>query len=238
MSRQGCVFPNEYFESALEWHDEREWTFLGLCGCPSDLAVSAIQLAHLAAEKAKTAGMRFVIFDDDVVRSIKTPLESWRHIMPPEAWIDTETMQHDVDKMHCSEAWRHGLLLYIFRVFHWNPGEHITVEAAYHARQILDHVFACRDEGYLAKQAVFPLFLAGCEVTNESDQKRIGSFCSHWSKKTRYFMIASVMPLLEEIWAAQDAQGATNVSWWTVIDQWHTENGGACNGLPSTFCFG
>ena len=238
VSRQGCIFPYTYFESVLEHHHDQDWTFLGLCGCPNDLATAVIQLAHLAAEKVKAATMRFVIFDDGAFTEIQSMLRSWCYTADAEAWADEETMQHNVDKMHCSEAWRHGLLLYIFRVFQWNPGEEATVEVAYHARQVLDHVFACRDTGFLAKQTVFPLFLAGCEVKDTSARERIATFCAYWSQKTRFFMIDSVMPLLEEIWAAQEAKGTSAVSWWTVINRWHANDKLASGDFCATFCFG
>ena len=236
VSRQECVFPYTYFESVLRCRDDRLWTFFGLCGCPQSLVVPLIQLAHLAAEKQKTVSMRWVVFDASIVSEIEKSLEDWSHMSSTTAFDNEESMQQDQDCMHCSEAWRNGLLLYIYRVFRWEPGVAVPVHIVYRARVIMDHIFACRDEVFVSKQALLPLFFAGCEVTDRSAQKRIGKFCSSWDKRTGYHMFRSVMPLLEELWAEQKVKGPEKVWWGQIVDKRHSSE--SQHPLQTRLCFG
>lgn len=237
LSRQACVFPYSYLEAALRHKTDQTWNFFGLCGCPQNLALSAVQLAHLVVANQRTPTSQFSSFDADLVSEIEQSLQTWQHTSPVDAWVNEESMHRDNDEMHCSEAWRYGLLIYIYRVFQWQSGMPVPVQIAHQARLIVDHVFACRDTGYLAKQAIFPLFLAGCEITDQSVRRRISGFCIFWSDKTRYRMMNDVMPLLEDVWLAQETYGLHNVCWTSIIDKWHafyrTEGT-----IPKTLTFG
>lgn len=181
--------------------------------------------------------MQFVTFDDSLVAEIQQSLEAWHHVSSADAWQDEESMQQDEDRMHCSEAWRHGLLLYIYRIFRWTPNEAVPLQVVRHARTVTDHVFSCRDAGYLAKQAALPLLWAGCELTDLGIRGKIADFCTFWSGKTRYRLLDHVMPLLNEVWLAHEIQGHDNVCWTSVIDRWHAL-GQTNSSLPETFCLG
>lgn len=218
VSRQACVFPYEYFEAVLACRDDRSWTYFGLCGCPQSLVVPVVQLAHLAAEKQKSASMHWVVFDGSLVSEIERSLESWRHTPSADAFDDEENMHQDADCMHCSEAWRNGLLLYIYRVFWWSPGDAVPVRIVHRARAILDHACACRDDGFVARQALLPLFFAGCELADPSSLHKIIAFCSFWNERTRYHMFGSMIPLLGEVWRAQKINGPEYVWWGQIID--------------------
>lgn len=130
-------------------------------------------------------------------------------------------MHEDLDTMHCSEAWRHGLLIYIYRVFQWESGRSPSVRIVRRARVVADHLFACREDGLVAKQALLPLFFAGCELRDESIRKEIIEYCSLWNTKTRYHMFESTIPLLKEVWADQEQRGFHNVWWGQVADREH-----------------
>ncbi|KAG0650638.1 hypothetical protein D0Z07_2512, partial [Hyphodiscus hymeniophilus] len=170
-----------------------------------------------AIDTASLSGSRKAEIVDDVFCCIqydtKGFLENWTHLSPQTALLDEESMQQDQDTMHCSEAWRNGLLLYIYRMFWWEPGSKAPVQVGYRARSVLDHVFACRDDMNVSKQALLPLFLAGCELTNPSLRAKIIQYCSSWSSKTGYDMFNSAIPFLEEVWADQEVAGFNNV-WW------------------------
>ena len=93
-----------------------------------------MQLARLASEKQKSFSMRYVAFDVTLVMEIEHALESWCHLSSPAMasslgldYNSEEYIQQDQDRMHCSEAWRLGLLLYIYRVFWWEPGSSISI---------------------------------------------------------------------------------------------------------------
>lgn len=219
VNRTPCVFPYEYFEAVLASSDDRFWTYFGLCGCPQSLAVPAVQLAHLAAEKQKTASMRWVAFDSSLVSEIEQTLEAWSHTPSDTVLDDEESIHQDMERMHCSEAWRNGLLLYIYRVFWWKPADRLPGQVVARARTILDHACSCRDDQFLARQALLPLFFAGCEMADVSAQNRIKELCSLWNERTRYHMFGTMIPLLEQVWAARQTHGPEHVWWGQIVDK-------------------
>lgn len=218
VTRTPCVFPYEYFESVVAAGDSQLWTFFGLCGCPQSLVVPLVQLAHLAAEKQNSASMRWVVFDNSLVSEIEQALESWNHPPSDAAYDDEESMHQDMDCMHCSEAWRNGLLLYIYRVFWWKPADKPPRDLAARARTIIDHACSCRDDQFLARQALLPLFFAGCEVADPFSRDKIKTMCSVWNERTRYHIFGAMIPLLEEVWTAQEVNGPENVWWGQIVD--------------------
>lgn len=236
VNRTPCVFPYEYFEAALNCDDDPGWTLYDLCGCPKSLAVPLVQLAHLAAEKQRSSSMRWVSFDDTLVTEIEQSLEKWEHTPSDDASDDEEGMHEDTDQMHCSEAWRYGLLLYIYRVFRWQIGEAPPVKLARRARTVLDHVFACRDGHFVGRQALLPLFFAGCELTDNSSRGSIRYLCNMWNERTRYHLFAAMIPLLEEVWAQQINSGFQDVWWGQTIDQMNSTH--LKQALPTCICFG
>lgn len=236
VNRTPCVFPYEYFESVLACCDDHLWTFFGLCGCPQSLAVPLVQLAHLAAEKQKSASMRWVVFDNSLVSEIEQSLQAWSHSPSATAFDDEESMNQDMDCMHCSEAWRNGLLVYIERVFRWQPGETPPVSLVRRARVILDHACACRDDQFVARQALLPLFFAGCEMADSSARNRIRALCCAWNERTRYHMFGGMIPLLEEVWAGQMAHGSQYTWWGQVVDDKAASE--SRNSLEMRICFG
>lgn len=215
------MFPYAYCEAVLSNQSDREWDYFGLCGCPASLVKIVMQLARLSAERRKSSSMQYVTFDTNIILELEQALEFWHHISPATAFHDEEGMQQDLDGMHCSEAWRNGLLLYIYRVFHWEPGSSIPMHILHRARAIVDHIVACRDESMVSRQALLPLFFARCELRDRSLRRKILNFCSVWNERTRYHMFSTTIPLLEEVWAEQETRCFENVWWGQVIDRQH-----------------
>ncbi|EZF33587.1 hypothetical protein H109_01392 [Trichophyton interdigitale MR816] len=235
VSREGCVFPYAYPKAVLSKHDGQEWDYFGLCGCPPNLVHIVMQLARLCAEKRKSSSIQCATFDT-MLLEIEQSLESWDHISPATAIQDEESMQQDQDRMHCSEAWRNGLLLYTYRVFRWELGSSVPLPVLYRARAITDHVFACRDKSMVSRQALLPLFFAGCELRDQSLHRKIVEFCCIWDRRTRYHMFSNTIPLLEEVWAGQAAKGFENVWWGQIVDKQHSSQGD--HPLQMRLCFG
>ncbi|OAL74227.1 hypothetical protein A7D00_2259 [Trichophyton violaceum] len=175
-------------------------------------ACDVMQSARLCAEKRKSSSMQCATFDT-MILEIEQLLESWDHTSPATAIQDEECMQQDQDRMHCSEAWRNGLLLYTYRVFQWKLGSSVPLPILYRARAITDHVFACRDISMVSRQALLPLFFAGCELRDQSLRSKIVEFCCIWDRRIRYHMFSNTIPLLEEVWVEQAVKGFENV-WW------------------------
>ncbi|KAL2075862.1 hypothetical protein VTL71DRAFT_805 [Oculimacula yallundae] len=252
LSREDCVFPYEYFDAILSNQARREWDFFSLCGCPTSLAKIVMQIARLSASKQNQNRKGGFSFRTSIVNSNNTDMRAsisdieqeltiWCHTPAPAAFQDEESMHNDRDTMHCSEAWRHGLSLYIFRIFHWEPGASIPPYVIYIARVIVDHVTSCRDNEMISRQALFPLFLAGCELTDPSLRRKIVELCEKWDGRTRYHMFGDAVGLLEEVWERQEGIGGEEVWWGTVVDGRHkrteTDEDKACP-LKMRLCFG
>ncbi|KAH8676427.1 fungal-specific transcription factor domain-containing protein [Tricladium varicosporioides] len=236
LSREECVFPYAYFEAVMSNQNSREWDFFGLCGCPISLVKIAMQVARLSAERQKLSSTRDIIFDTTIISEIVQSLESWHHVPAAMAFQDEECMQQDQDIMHCSEAWRNGLLLYVFRVFQWELGSRIPMHILHRARVLVDHVVSCRDVAMISRQALLPLFFAGCELGDQSTRTEIVRYCSVWNEKTRYHVFSSTIPLLEEVWAEQETRGFENVWWGQIVDKQHSYKS-HCP-LQMRLCFG
>lgn len=236
VSREDCVFPDDYFQGILSTYNGQQWDYYGLCGCPLSLVKLVMQVMHLAVEKRKALLLPHVRFENTIISGIEHSLESWHHVSPETALRDEESMQEDRDSMHCSEAWRNGLLLYIYRVFQWNPGNSVPMSVVQRARVVVDHVFACRDDSMVPKQALLPLIFAGCELKDASTRKAILRFCATWDDRIKYHMFSDAIPLLEGVWAQQEMHGFENVWWGEVVDKRHTSQ--PPSSLPLRLCFG
>jgi hypothetical protein len=230
------VFPYAYFDTVLSNQHKQEWDFFGICGCPTALVKIVMQIARLSAEKQNLSSAMVFASNDPAISDIEQSLESWCHIPAPTAFRDEESMHQDQDIMHCSEAWRNGLLLYIFRVFLWEPGTSVPTRISYHARVTVDHVTSCRDKSMITRQALLPLFFAGCELRDRSTQSEITKLCSVWDEKTRYHMFRNTIPLLEEVWAEQERKGFENVWWGQIVDNHHSQS--KPSPLKMRLCFG
>lgn len=141
-----------------------------------------MQLARLSVEKRKSSLMQHVTFDTTVILKIEKSLESWNHVPAATAFRDEESMQHDQDVMHCSEAWRNGLLLYVFRVFRWEPGSSVPVHILLRARVVVDYAVSCRHITMMSRQALLPLIFAGCELKDQSTRTEILRLCTAWDE--------------------------------------------------------
>ncbi|KAE8373001.1 fungal-specific transcription factor domain-containing protein [Aspergillus bertholletiae] len=225
-NREDCVFPYAYLESLLSKYNGQEWDFFRLCGCPLNLVKLVMQLARLAAEKRRSSLNLFATFDNTTVSLLENSLESWRHVSPPAAVQDEESMQQDVENVHCSEAWRNGLLLYVYRVFQWVPGCSVPVHILYRARIIMDHVVA----------SLLPLLFAGCELQDPSLHRKILGLCASWNDRTGFHMFNTTIPLLEVVWAEQKIKGFENVWWGQVIERQHASD--SCSPLEMRIFFG
>lgn len=235
VNREDCIFPISYFEKILVVRDESEWDYFGLCGCPLPLVKNVMRLARFGAKKRRCLSNENSQLDGSLILEIQRSLESWQYVSRI-ATDDEESMQEDQDRMHCSEAWRNGLLLYIYRVFHWRTGDNPPIQVLFRARAIADHVFASREDNMITRQALLPLFFAGCELRDASTRRKIIQHCKMWDEKTRYHMFNTTVPLLQQIWTEQEEKGFENVWWGQVVDsQQTTESDGL---LHRRLCFG
>jgi hypothetical protein len=239
LSRQGCLFPYSYFEALLALEDDRYWSFYDLIGCPRELVVPLMQLASLAEENEKVLSMRWAKFDLTIIDEIQTSILNWKNSsLEIDDGLSEEQMHRQRDRWNCTEAWRYGLLIYITRVFLWNRNTKppYSSRLAIYGRLILDHVNSCRRTSIVQKQAIFPLFLAGCEMTDQFSRQSIREYCQYWDRLSGYNLFITASSLLEEIWTEQAGPYGNAVWWGGVIDR--KQQAHQSHGAPLQFCFG
>ena len=120
-----------------------------------------------------------------------------------------ETVQQQRDRWNWTEAWRFGLLIYITRVFLWNRNTRPPLRLDFFARLILEHVHSCRHTAIVQKQALLPMFFAGCETKDQFSRQSIRDYCQYWSQMCGHNLFSSASSLLEDVW----------LEWGSVIDK-------------------
>lgn len=208
ISRTRPLLPLSYLETLMEYDDEDEWTFFELNGCPAELVMAMARLATLAVTYETVHGMEWVTFDTFPVEQITQNVQHWTN--DKDATADhlaraDDDCNEDPDTQrnafHCTEAWRHAILLYAYRVFH-RPQTSTGMRAITHlSRVVLDHVRCIPETAIVQKQTLLPVFLAAAEVGDEPTRDFVRRYCAHWSTTARYSMFGTVATLLERIWA-------------------------------------
>ncbi|KAJ4248787.1 hypothetical protein NW762_012625 [Fusarium torreyae] len=227
-SRQGCVLSESTIISLFNHDKTSDETFYSVSGCPEALFRHMIRLGSYAREFELISNMTCAKFDMEHVLGVEKEIREWTDPeygdLPDQLVSDTSASQgcdigdvahYKEDLHHCAEAWRYGLLIYIGRVFKWQRDQPAPSILGFLARKALNHVASCRYSSMLQKQLLLPVFLAGCETTDEHLRQAARTYCSWWNERTRYDMFLTANALLEEVWADDSAN-----SWWgSVIDQ-------------------
>lgn len=217
--------PQEYLDFLARREQEDQWSFFDLAGCPRELVVYLYELADLANQKEIGSSMKWLSFNMAPVFEVENKIAGWvnnlatpsSHDEEHEEPISDEQAEWEFhisqDRYHCTEAWRHALLLYIERVFKCNGHrKRRPRKISRLTRLTLDHVRCGRQTSQTQKQLLLPVFLAGSETGDGAMREFVKEYCEYWAVKTRYEMFNTVAALLDEIWAAE--------GWWgTVIDR-------------------
>lgn len=203
----------------MRWEKEDEWSFFDLTGCPRDLFVHLYNLAELAQQCEIALSMKWLTFNLAPVIEAEQKIEQWQNSLDPSpqqghecdsslSAADIEKQLHEQqDQYHCAEAWRCALLLYIESVFK-RDGQKRPFVLAKLVRSTLDNIRCCRRTSQTQKQLLLPVFLAGCETSNDDMRGFVKEYCTYWGEKSRYSMFNSVPVLLDEIWASEKWWGA------------------------------
>jgi len=242
-SRQGCVLSESTIISLFDRDKTDNEIFYSVSGCPEALFRHMIRLGSYAREFELAANMTCVRFDMKPVLQVEKEIRDW-HDTRYGGTTDVSTSgtardceeeasaHYKEDQYHCAEAWRYGLLIYISRVFKWQRDEPAPAMIDFLARKTLNHVSSCRNTSMLQKQVLLPVFLAGCETTDEHLRQVARTYCSQWNERTRYDMFLTAHGLLEEVWSRDDP-----LAWWgSIIDQKGRASMG--KGDPRQYLFG
>lgn len=192
-------------------------------------------LGTYAQEFELASHMTCVTFDMSPVLAVEDAIKAWRApqyddsdadftqlpdgVDLPKDWClhPVETAHYVQDLYHSAQAWRFALLVYIERVFKWRHGSASHVRMSLLARKALNNALSCRRSVMIQKQLLLPVFLAACEIEDETLREAARDYCSWWSDKTRYDMFVTTLGLLEEIWTAADSDA--NIWWGSLIDR-------------------
>lgn len=165
-------------------------------------------------------------FDMEPVLKVEREIREWKdpeyQDFSNQYFTESSIQAYDIGDMahykedlhHCAEAWRYSLLIYISRVFRWQRDGPPPPILSFLARKTLNHVSSCRNTSMLQKQLLLPVFLAGCETTDEHLRQVARTYCSWWNERTRYDMFLTAVALLEEVWS----KDSTNTWWGYIID--------------------
>jgi Fungal specific transcription factor domain len=196
-----------------------------------------MQLVNLAEENEKVLSMRWTKFDLTLVDEIQNSIINWKNSnLDLDDDLPEEAIQQQRDRLHCTEAWRYGLLIYITRVFRWNRKTSVPKRLTTYARFVFEHVQCCRRTSIVQKQAFLPLFFAGCETKDLFSRQIIRDYCQYWDAASGYNLFSSAASLLEEMWMEQDGLHGEIVWWGSVIDKKQGKT--LSEEVPMQFCFG
>ncbi|KAJ2985170.1 hypothetical protein NUW58_g5678 [Xylaria curta] len=246
ITRKGCVMSESTMLSLLNPTGTlADPNFYSVSGCSHELFSLMIRLASYAREYELASTMTYVKFDMDLISDAARKIKEWHNPRlndytendPAAGGSDhgdtdpADVLQYREDIYHCAEAWRYALLLYIERVFKWR-NQPASSLVRFLARRTLNHVLACRRTSMVQKQLLLPVFLAGCEVTDEYLQQQALLYCHWWNEQARYEMFLTAAGLLEEIWVKHDPR-----EWWgSILDQKARESG--TSSPPRQYLFG
>lgn len=223
MARREPRLPASYLQSLMRYDDDGEggdgddgWSSYILNGCPLAFITSMRQLAALAAAFDRTEGMDHVFFDmeavDAVIEQVQSYQDSITTCMEPLPGDLPDTMDSRLDRSHCIEAWRNGILLYAQRVFRRTHDEDSIERITYLSRTILDYVRCIPRTKTIQKQVLLPLFLAASETGNKWNRAFVREYCRHWDVVSRFSQFKTVGALLEDIW--RDWSPHTRAEYW------------------------
>ncbi|CAG9942602.1 unnamed protein product [Clonostachys rosea f. rosea IK726] len=250
-SRQGCVLSESTILSLFNRDKGDDATFYSVSGCPEALFRLMVRLGSYAREFELVSDMACAKFDLGPVLEVEKTVREWKdaeygellgncagypnsadNAVPNPGCDEAETAHYREDLHHCAEAWRYALLIYILRVFKWQRDQPPPTILQFLARKTLNHVSACRHTSMLQKQLLLPVFLAGCETSDNHLRDAVRFYCNWWTERTRYDMFLTAEGLLQEVWN----QGNSHAWWGSVIDSKSRANMGS--GESRQYLFG
>ncbi|KAK3641926.1 hypothetical protein LTR56_011027 [Elasticomyces elasticus] len=184
ISRRQMSLPISYIEILRDYDGVDGWTFFALNGCPIELVFHMARLAKLASIYEQVIDLEHTTFQDGAVASIVDTVRFWNNPEDPtleEIGVDSSNVASRRHRYHCIEAWRNGILLYCYRVFH-RPADAAHVRVITHlAHLVLDHIRCIPRTEIVQKQVLLPLFLAAAEAEDETTRDFARTYCAYWN---------------------------------------------------------
>lgn len=238
ISRRGLIFSGSYLDTILACANKDARPFFRLTGCPADLVFCMASLARLASAHGQSQSLEWTALKASRVDDLAASLKAWPNPYCTAGSVNDvqEDRNPAHDRYHCVEAWRNALILYVHQVFKRDLAAGSPAVIPYYTRLILNHIRSITQETVIQKQVLLPLFLAGCEATEESLRKQAKEFCRFWSQKNGYRMFQDVGDLLEHVWEDR-RQSADGRYWWgDTVDRYNTT--GPTDPMRPQFLFG
>jgi hypothetical protein len=210
-----------YLESILSHGRSDGWDYVDLTGCREEFVIIMVKIAKLVTQHQMAERNEWLSFDMTPVEEVEGVLRDFV-IIPPsyDSNVSEEELNMALDRYHCDEAWRNGLILYITRVFRWQSRDDDGPSyVGFLARNIINHARSIRKEVTYQKQILIPMFLAGAEARNEEEMDFLRKYCGWWSRSCGFKQFDDVRRYLEEIWREKGLLDMENIWWGTVIER-------------------
>ncbi|KEF60469.1 uncharacterized protein A1O9_02030 [Exophiala aquamarina CBS 119918] len=222
VARSNPVFSSFYYDFALEEHNGATYDIFTISGVPKDLFRYCRELTQIASEKRQISKFKYAVFDMSRVLELEKSIREYPGggLAPQGEDGAEELIECWHDYYNAANAWKYALLLYISRVFKWDPTSQIRLsEFTSLSRLVLDSVRCCRPDSPMRKQLLFPVFVAGSESLDSYSRSFVQEFCDTWCKTIRYSLFPDAYSVLQEIWAQRDLNASDPTVWWgSVID--------------------
>ena len=235
MARAAPVFPRAYYDYVLELDTGATYDIFTISGVPRGLFRWFRELAQMAGEKRLVATLQHATFNVGRALQIDSDIRAYNigdhlTIQPPDNTdedVAAELLECWHDYYNAANAWKHALLLYIARVFRWDPSRPGPLpELASLSRLVLDSVRCCRPESAMQKQLLLPVFVAGAEARDVYSRDFVRLYCDSWYQQSRYTLFHEASMLLQEIWTQKDLGANDSAVWWgSIIDGKQTYGG-------------
>jgi hypothetical protein len=214
------MLPITYLDGIISHGRSDGWDYVNLTGCREEFIIIMAKIIQLMVQHKMAQENQWLTFDMTPVDEVEDTLRDFP-IVPPsyDTNLDEEALDMAVDRYHCDQTWRNGLLLYIARVFRWPRNGPVPGNVRFLARRIIDHTRCMRGEVTYQKQTLLPMFLAGAESRREDDRDFIREYCARWTRSCGFKMFDDVRSYLEEIWREQELPGMQDIWWATVIEK-------------------
>ncbi|KAH6885178.1 fungal-specific transcription factor domain-containing protein [Thelonectria olida] len=218
ISRREPRLPTAYLETLASYDDGDGWSFFTLTGCPIDLVKAMWRLSRLAHVYERSANVEWTMFNllsvdfiaDDVKNYINYEDFNFHGTGESGAHVNARR-----NRFHCIEAWRHGILLYVARVFTPKQDSSSMECIDHYARVIIDSVRCIPPTDAIQKQLLLPVFLAASELGDDVNRAFVREYCRHWNNEIHFYQFETVTALLDEVWSDWD-EGTRDTYWWGI----------------------
>lgn len=204
-SRNGPIFPREYYESLAKWRKPEEWSMLALNGCPDSFFTDIYDLA-IGASRPERLEARDVAFMESRL---------WNSVPDFQGAEPGSLIADQVLRLH--EIWKLSLLLYSLQTLHRRSRDDIIRSNPHRkdlALRINTIIFNLPPDSPVQKKCLLPVFLSAAELPRSENGRRAGirEYGKRWKRITGLWIYDAAYSLLEKLWQDIDESAESNMA--------------------------